>query len=102
MHYFDADVWYLINGAPVLSLGRQTSALRLLRRAAQAVDTYKSVLSQYPFVQCEPLDFHYICLQSLGALDELLFRDLMTEATWRGVVWGAWLVGLSPDLKYRD
>ena len=103
MHYFEPDVWYLIGKAPVLGLGRESSGLSLLRRARSALETYRKALAAYPRVRCEPLDFLYICLESLGALDSLLFEDLMTGCTWRAGSCGVrgWLRSLHSPSSWR-
>lgn len=100
MYYFERDVWFLINQGPYIKLASESSGMPLLRRARRLTEDYDKALLGYPAVRCEPLDFLYVCLANLGALNRDLFRDFVFECNWRGIVWGAWLAALSPCTEY--
>jgi hypothetical protein len=100
VHYFESDVWYLLGKAPVLQLATEPAGVNLLRRARSAVEDHRAALAVYPTVRAQPLDFIYVCLEGLAALDLALFEDLTSACTWRGVVWGAWLATLAPRSEF--
>jgi hypothetical protein len=102
MHYLRTDIERLHLSVPHLKLATQRSALRFFEEVTQTGGELAHVLCRYPEVRYEPLDFHYVCMQSLGALNERVLSDLLTEQGWRGVLWGALLVALSPDARYRS
>ncbi|WP_257128064.1 hypothetical protein [Burkholderia sp. MSMB1835] len=60
------------------------------------------MLRDYPHVRYRPLDFHYLCQQSLSALDDALLADLTRDMRhgWRGAHWAALLIALSGDARY--
>lgn len=60
------------------------------------------LLKEYPAVRCEPLDFHYVCLQSLAAFDGLLLDDLLKGHGQAGFVWGLFLTYLNPSLQFKE
>ncbi|MDI1475570.1 hypothetical protein [Polyangium sp. y55x31] len=96
------DVWYLLRQSPYLQLARARSAVPYLRRHLHAASVFAPVLGRYPSIRCERLEFFYLCLQSLGALDRTLFVELTSHYTWRGVVWAAWLAAIAPAPHYLD
>ena len=96
MRYLDGDVAYFVHASPYLALAKPSSAVAFLRRHVEAAEELAPVLRAYPGVRIEPLDFFYVCLRSLGALDQTFFEALLRDHTWRGVVWGAWLAMLDP------
>lgn len=102
MHYLRTDIERLHLSVPHLKLATQRSALRFFENVTQTGDELAHVLCCYPEVRYEPLDFYYVCMQSLGALNERVLSDLLSEQGWRGVLWGALLVALSPDARYRS
>lgn len=102
MHFCYDDLLRLVRPVPFMHLGRPSSALTMLTRASDDAEELGSVLRQYPRLRYQALDFHYICLQSLGALDERLVNDLVTELGWRGLVWASLLTCLSPTQEYRE
>lgn len=98
MNYHSDDVLKLLASAPRL---RSTgSALRYLRDAAQSGAELRSTLQRYPSVRYEPLEFFYVCLQSLAALNDALISDLTQFYGWHGKEWAALLACFSPDPKY--
>jgi len=101
MHYLRTDVERLHLSVPHLTLATPRRALQFFEEVTQTGAELAHVLSHYPEVRYEPLDFHYVCIQSLGALTERLLEDLLEEQSWRGVLWGALLVCLSPDARFR-
>ena len=100
MNYFENDVAYFIRSGPYLKL-MTNAGLSFVRRATEQGRLYSRALANYPHTKCEPLDFHYLCLLNLGALDDLFFEDLLA-INWRGIVWAAWLASLRPSNQYRD
>jgi hypothetical protein len=101
--YYEADdIVHLMRNVPYMRLMRPSSGLLLLRRQAHAVEAWREFVPLYRSVRCEPLDFFYTYLQCLGAFDELLLHDLLTEFRWRGIVWGSWLAALAPQADFRD
>jgi hypothetical protein len=96
------DVSKLLKGFPYLTLGRASSALHFMKNMASDGDELSNILMQYPHVKYEPLDFYYLCFQSLGALNEELISDLITQYTWRELIFASWLIALSPSEKYEE
>ncbi|WP_431261643.1 hypothetical protein ACQ859_15190 [Roseateles chitinivorans] len=102
MHHRDDDLQRLMCAVPFMALMRPASALSLLTRAADDAEELAPVLSQYPEVRYQALDFHYVCLQSLGALSKELIEDLAGEFGWRGLVWASLLACLAPSEEFRS
>ena len=100
MHYCEKDVLKLTTGVPfgVLSVERQFT--QFLRDIVETGDELHHVLSQYPGVRYEPLDFHYVCLQSLSVASPELIQDLLDGSSWTGVLWGAFVACLTRDIHY--
>jgi hypothetical protein len=82
------------------SLASPTRGATLLRTAVADGEELAAALGQYPVLRVGPLDFHYVCLQSLGALDERLVADLTCCHGRRGIQWAAILAMLSPNPAY--
>ncbi|MDR0243717.1 MAG: hypothetical protein LBJ65_19145 [Burkholderia sp.] len=101
-HYHPDDINRLFSSVPTLLLNRPAPAERFLGAIAGTGDTLAHVLRDYPHVRCAPLDFHYVCQQSLSALDDALLRDLTRNMNqgWRGAHWAALLIALSGDARY--
>ena len=100
MHYLFSDTERLILPVPFELVVRPASAQRFLKRAVEAGDEWGHVLSAYPDVRCEPLGFHYVCLQNISAFGSELMADLAQHFGWRGAVWGSLLAALSQDARY--
>ncbi|KWF57354.1 hypothetical protein [Burkholderia pseudomultivorans] len=103
MHYHPDDLYRLFSGVPTLRLNRPAPAESFLRAVVAAGDELAHVLRDYPHVRYEPLDFHYLCHQSLCALDDALLDDLTQDPDpggWRGAHWAALLVALSGDARH--
>lgn len=98
MNYHFDDVQRLLASAP--RFHSSGSALRYLRDVAQSGAELRPTLQRYPFVKYEPLEFFYVCLQSLGALNESLISDLTRFHGWHGKEWASLLACFSPDPKY--
>lgn len=96
MRYWDEDVGYFVRTSPSLVLARPGSAARFLAGQVLAGEECAAALRAYPGVRVEPLSFFYVCLQSLGALDQPFFEALVEGHTFRGVVWGSFLAMLRP------
>lgn len=101
MHYLRTAIERLHLSVPHLNLATPRRALQFFENVTQTGTELANTLSRYPEVRYEPLDFYYVCLQSLGALNERALNDLLTEQGWRGVLWGALLVCLSPEPHLR-
>lgn len=104
-HYRLEDTFRLAShGVPTMQLGNPKWALDALRAHVETGDELKEILGQYPAVRYEPLDFHYVCQQSLAVLDDHLMEDLVSRGIWAGYwggyVWGAFLTGLSHEVRY--
>ncbi|MGU7775017.1 hypothetical protein ACV229_33175 [Burkholderia sp. MR1-5-21] len=100
MHYQPDDVSRLLLHVPSLTLNRARSAERFLTDVVDAGDELGHLLHDYPQVRYEPLEFHYVCQQSLSALTDALLADLTRHDGWRGIHWAALLVALSGDARY--
>ncbi|MGK8207752.1 hypothetical protein ACRS8P_11680 [Burkholderia cenocepacia] len=103
MHYHPDDLYRLFSGVPTLRLNRPAPAESFLHAVVAAGDELAHVLRDYPHVRYEPLDFHYLCHQSLCALDDALLDDLTQDPDpggWRGAHWAALLVALSGDARH--
>jgi hypothetical protein len=102
MNFNQHDVLQLFAAIPYLHIGKARAAERLLAAAVRDGEELRSILCQYPGVKYQALDFHYACLQIMGAASEPLVADLTTHYTWRGIVWASWLIALSPALYYAQ
>lgn len=102
MHYHPDDIYRLYRGVPTLLLNRPAPAERFLAAAVETGAELGHVLRDYPQVRCQPLDFHYLCQQSLSVLDDALLADLTCdeEHGWRGAQWAALLIALSGDARH--
>ncbi|HGL5384363.1 hypothetical protein QZM97_26525 [Burkholderia orbicola] len=102
MHYNPDDVSRLFLGVPTLQLNRAAPAERFLAAAVESGIELRHVLRDYPHVRYQPLDFHYLCQQSLSALDDPLLADLTCDMQhgWRGAHWAALLIALSGNARY--
>ncbi|WP_175823844.1 hypothetical protein [Burkholderia sp. BCC0419] len=102
MHYHPDDISRLFLGVPTLQLNRSAPAERFLATAVESGVELRQVLRDYPHVRYQPLDFHYLCQQSLSALDDALLADLTRDMQfgWRGAHWAALLIALSGDARY--
>lgn len=79
MHYHPDDISRLFLGVPTLQLNRPAPAERFLAAAVATGAELRQVLRDYPQVRYQPLDFHYLCQQSLSALDDALLADLTRD-----------------------
>lgn len=101
MHYHRDDVEHLLLPLPCLQVAVPNRALAVLQTAVATGDELSGTLARYPEVRHKPLDFHYLCLQGIGALDDALMADLLTDYGWPGVLWASLLACLAPDALYR-
>jgi hypothetical protein len=83
--HFKPDVAHFVAGSPYLELSEPTRALRFLSRHVEAGEECVAALAGYPALSIEPLQFFYVCLRSLGALDVAFVESLLTEQSWRGL-----------------
>src|SRR5690242_18816617 len=104
MHYIGTDVHRLVRLVPHLSILRPGSALRLLRRQVRTLENCREFVPLYASVRCEPLDFLYVYMQCVAALDDMLLIDLLNEhyPQWRPILIASWLVALAPRAQYHD
>ncbi|KML55451.1 hypothetical protein VL15_18830 [Burkholderia cepacia] len=102
MHYHPDDINRLFLSVPTLQLNRPAPAERFLAAAVDTGAELGHVLREYPQVRYQPLDFHYLCQQSLSVLDDALLADLTRDMNhgWRGAHWAALLIALSGDARY--
>ncbi|VWC56944.1 hypothetical protein BLA18112_00442 [Burkholderia lata] len=102
MHYHPDDIYRLYRGVPTLLLNRPAPAERFLAAAVETGAELGHVLRDYPQVRYQPLDFHYLCQQSLSVLDDALLADLTRDMNhgWRGAQWAALLIALSGDARH--
>ncbi|MDN7487286.1 hypothetical protein QZM35_06195 [Burkholderia sp. AU45274] len=102
MHYHSADIYRLYRSVPTLLLNRPAPAEQFLAAAVETGAELGHVLRDYPQVRYQPLDFHYLCQQSLSVLDDALLADLTCdeEHGWRGAQWAALLIALSGDARH--
>ncbi|WP_322075717.1 hypothetical protein [Burkholderia cepacia] len=98
MHYHPDDIYRLYRSVPTLQLNRPAPAERFLAAAVETGAELGHVLRDYPQVRYQPLDFHYLCQQSLSVLDDTLLADM--NAGWRGAHWAALLIALSGDARH--
>jgi hypothetical protein len=94
--HYGEDVAYFVATSPYLQLSKRAKAEAFLSRSVEAAEECRPTLAAYPRVQIEPLAFFYTCLRSLGTLDLPFIEALLSEHSWRGAVWGAWLAILEP------
>ncbi|MBN3780694.1 hypothetical protein G3O06_24580 [Burkholderia sp. Ac-20345] len=102
MHYHPDDLHRLYRSVPTLLLNRPAPAERFLAAAVETGAELGHVLRDYPQVRYQPLDFHYLCQQSLSVLDDALLADLTRDMPlgWRGAQWAALLIALSGDARH--
>jgi hypothetical protein len=101
MHFLEDDVMQLFSQIPHFTLAKQGSAKKYMTALVRDGIELEAMLAQFPTVQYEPLDQHYVLLRCLGGLSEDLVSDLCSHYTWRGIVWAALLVALAPNTRYR-
>jgi hypothetical protein len=101
MQLLQSDVLNLITQIPYLYLAKQSATKRFIGRLIEDGAELTAILAQFPAVQYEPLDQHYVLLRCLGVLSEELISDLCLDYTWRGIVLASWLVALAPEARYR-
>jgi hypothetical protein len=99
-NYYPEDVHRLFAAIPCLRLAKPAGARGYLEAAVEAGAELSATLAQYPHVRYRHLDFQYVCLQSLAALDEKLLQDLVSDHHWPGIVWGSLLASLSPRPEF--
>jgi hypothetical protein len=102
MHYDSHDLERLIRPVPLMRFLRLQGASRFLSIAVKDAEELTPILRQYPGLRYQPLEFHYVCLQSLGALNHALVRDLTDYYGWHGLVWASFLAALAPSATYRS
>ena len=102
MRYLSKDISCFVRTSPYLKLAKPRSAVSFLKCQVEAAEECHLTLRSYPVLQIEPLEFFYMCLRSLGALDLAFFEALVRDHTWRGVVWAAWLALLEPRAEFAD
>jgi len=100
MHYCEKDVLKLTTGVPFSVLSSERQLTQFLSEVVQVGDELQHVLNRYPSVRYEPLDFHYVCLQSLSVAGPKLVADLLDGLSWTGVLWGAFIACLTRDIHY--
>ncbi|WP_231600635.1 MULTISPECIES: hypothetical protein [Burkholderia] len=102
MHYHPDDIYRLYRSVPTLLLNRPAPAERFLAAVVETGAELGHVLRDYPQVRYQPLDFHYLCQQSLSVLDDTLLADLTDDMNvgWRGAHWAALLIALSGDARH--
>ncbi|MBY4868259.1 MULTISPECIES: hypothetical protein [Burkholderia] len=102
MHHRPDDIRRLLLNVPALSLNRPGPAESFLRGVVDTGAELAHVLRDYPQVRYQPLDFHYVCRQSLSALSDALLIDLTHDLQhgWPGAQWAALLIALSGDARY--
>lgn len=94
--YSPGDVGYFLGRSPYVQLMHSATATAFVRRHVEAAEECVLTLRHYPALQIEPLTFSYAVLRSLGVCDARFFAGMMTDLTWRGVVWGSWLALIAP------
>jgi len=102
MHYHSDDIHRLYRSVPTLLLNRPAPAEQFLAAAVETGAELGHVLRDYPQVRYQPLDFHYLCQQSLSVLDDTLLADLTRDMNlgWRGSHWAALLIALTGDAQH--
>jgi hypothetical protein len=100
--YLTADLEHFVRRAPYLELSRPESAKRFLGRQLALLSQSHIRFDGYPELQVEHLEFFYATLRSLTVLDVSSLGILLTEITWRGVVWGGWLALLRPKEEFAE
>lgn len=99
-HYLRADIARLLGSIPKMTLAKPERALAFLKNVTRDGHELKNALACYPQMRIEPLDFHYVCLQSLGALNAHLISDLTKYYGWHGIVWASLIAALAPSETY--
>lgn len=97
--YFDRDcVFRMITDLQYMRLMNLNGAKQRLTDLVRDAVELRSVLTQYPEVRYQPLDYHYVLLKYMAAFNVKVLTDLMSgEYTWRGIVVGGWLACLNPS-----
>lgn len=96
-----ADLYFLFE-LPYLTLARQQTAISFLSHQIERADALSHVLSAYPIIKYEPLDFYYRLHQCLSIIDQDVIADLMSNPVWQGKIIGAFLCFLESDSKYES
>jgi hypothetical protein len=90
------NVLQLFAGISYLQVGKVLAAQRLLEISVRDGLELQHLLRQYPDAQHPALEFHYACRRIIDARSAALIVDLTRNHTWRGIVWAAWLIALTP------
>ncbi|MDM1756366.1 MULTISPECIES: hypothetical protein [unclassified Acinetobacter] len=96
-----ADLSFLFQ-LPYLTLARHQTALPFLLHHVQLADELSNILTAYPNLKYQPLDFYYILHKSLSIIDEDVITDLMSKYGWQGKIIAAFLCFLAPDPSYKN
>lgn len=97
MNFQSSDVSRLLIPGYIRPLRSAPAARAFLCEAVNLAEELNEVLRRYPQERYEPLDLHYVILQSLTALSEPLIEDLMGHYGEFGVIWASLLVALKPS-----
>ncbi|RQP26423.1 hypothetical protein [Piscinibacter terrae] len=103
-HYYSEDslrLLFKMEGLFYLRLSNGGLA-GVLKSMCMAGRDYAKFLQHYPTVQCEPLEWFYLCRRASCSLDEPLLQDLLFSYSWREANWGAWLALLAPRSSFVD
>ncbi|MEE2642857.1 MAG: hypothetical protein VX768_19675, partial [Planctomycetota bacterium] len=102
MNYLEKDLLRLASLFPVHAFSNPESAEFLLLENAKQGKEHAALLSEYPAVRAEPLEFFYLCLGGLGALDLPLLEQMRETGDWRAITWSAFFIALEPKRDYLD
>ena len=102
MSYIVEDIAHFVMRAPYLELSRPPRAQSFLEYHLELLSQCYTGLDQFPRLQVEPLEFFYKTLWSLGILDRESLEIMLTQLTWRGIVWGGWLALMNPQAEFAD
>ena len=97
IYYIDSE--YLVSRSPYWDLKNRFE--HYLREFHSKAIEYQDLLYDYPFIKYEQLDSMYFTIQMRALMDEPLLKDFL-KCTWRGELFGCWLVALNPSKEFKD
>lgn len=103
MHFDYEDIERMIADLLCTRVMGVPGVKRFVAKLVRDAVELEGVLSQYPRVRYEPLDYHYVLLKYLAAFNVNVLADLCSgKYSWRGIVIASWLATLKPSTEFMD
>jgi hypothetical protein len=101
MHHDDTQVHRMVDDLQYMQFASLERTASFVGKLLQDIRALQPIFNAYQEVRYEPLDYHYVLLKYIGALNTELVEDLCSgHYTWRGTVVASWLACLCPQPGY--